>query len=236
MKLAKPLNALGRREEWRDMSRSDSVSTTLVIAVAALLYGGGCGKAGFANPSGACGTRSDGGRAGYQAPDAQDQWVPDCQNPLRREYWRVFSQDGASAYVIPRPDGAPELATPCANADHDLHPVVVRYQLCSAAESTEQVGIINHVDLTDALHVTHFLHSQLEFAATQDGRGIQPFAIPSDVLDACSLGGQPNSLELESICQSVRDAISSGIEMRGDYSGPGGAELVTRLNALYGIP
>ena len=212
--------------------------TSLVarLAAAVALCLGGCAQSGFANPSGTCGTRSDGGRAGYQAPGPGDRWVPDCQNPLQREYWRAFSQDGDTAYVIPRPDGAPELSTPCTDADHGLHPVVVRYQLCAAAESAAQVDVINHIDLSDALQVTHFLHTQLQFVVTQDGLGIQPFPIPSDVLDACSLGGQSNSPELESICQSVRDAVSGGIEMRGDYTGPGGAELVARLNQLYGIP
>lgn len=194
------------------------------------------GQTNITNPSGTCGTRSDGGRVGYHGPSANDQWVPDCQNPLLREYWRVFSQDGNTAYVIPRPDGAPELSTPCSDAYHDLHAVVVRYELCSFAESEEQVNIINHIELSDALHVTHFLHTQLKFAVTQDTLGIHPFPIPGDILDACVLGGQVNPLELESICQSWRDAIASGNDGPLVYSGPGAVDLVTRLNELYGIP
>ena len=162
--------------------------------------------------------------------------MPDCKNLLLREYWRVFSQDGSGAYVIPRPDGAPYLSTPCADAQDELHATVVRYELCSAASTAEQVAIVNHIELSDALRITHFLHTQLRFVVTQDGIGIEPFPIPSDIVDACAVSGQPNPAELETICQGVRDEISGGIEGPVGYTGPGGAELVTRLNELYGIP
>ena len=217
------------------MSRSDSRLRSSVVAAAVVLCAGGCGQLTFANPSGTCGTRSGGGRAGYQVPGPDDQWVPDCQNALLREYWRVFSQDGESAYVIPRPDGAPELSSPCTDANHDLHTVVVRYDLCSAAGSTEQVNTINHIELSDALRVIHFLHTQLKFVVTEDPLGIQPFPIPSDIIDACALGAGLNSSELEAICERERDRLRSGVDVGFSYTGPGGAELVTRLNELYGI-
>ena len=79
------------------------------LATMAFAVGTGCGQSDINNPTGMCGTRSDGARAGYHAPAENDIWVPDCQNPLAREYWRVFSQDGGTGYVIPRPDGTPEL-------------------------------------------------------------------------------------------------------------------------------
>jgi hypothetical protein len=195
----------------------------------------GSGQADITNPSGACGTRSDGGRVGYHGPEARDQWVLDCQNPLLREYWRAFSQDGNTAYVVPRPDGAAELSGPCSDASHELHPVVVRYGLCSAAQSPEQVGAVNHMALSDALGVTHFLHAQLKFVATQVGVGISPYPLPSDILDACVLGNQVNSAELDSICRDVKGMVDQGIEKQLIYTGPGGAELAMRLNQLYGI-
>jgi len=187
------------------------------------------------NPSGSCGTRDDAGRAGYHVPADDDVWVPDCQNTLAREYWRVYSQDGLTGYVIPRPDGAPEFSTPCADPQHELHLLVVRYGLCSAAGSPEQANIINHIDLPDALHLTHFLHGQLKFVAAQDGSGIEPFPIPGDIVDACALGGAMNSSDLEAICQRERDRLQSGIDIGFSYTGPGAAELVMRLNQLYGI-
>ena len=181
------------------------------------------------------GTRSGGGRAGYNVPDQDDIWVPDCQNSLAREYWRVYSRDGVTAYVVPRPDGDPRLAIPCADSQHDLHPVVVRYDLCWAAGNTEQVEIINPIDLSDALDVTHFLHGQLKFVVSQDLLGIEPFPIPTDIVDACVVGGGMNSSDLESICQRERDRLRSGTEIGYSYTGPGAAELVARLNLLCGI-
>ena len=164
-------------------------------------------------------------------------WVPDCQNPLLREYWRIFSSDGVSAYVIPRPDGAPYLGAACADMQDDLHALVVRYDLCSAAASAEQVSTINHIDLSDALRITHFLHTQLKFvASSQYALSIQPFAIPTDIVDACALGGQSNSAELESICQNARDLIRNGLEVPAVYTEQSAGELAMRLNQLYGIP
>ena len=188
------------------------------------------------NPSGTCGTRSSGGRIGYHAPDGDDVWVPDCQNPLLREYWRAFSKDGQTAYLIPRPDGAPELQPVCTDPQHQLRGLVDRYLLCAAGMTADQVTVINRIDLADALRITHFLHTQLKFVTISGGRGIQPFAIPSDILDACTLGGHVNSAELEAICESERVAVRNGIEPRVPATGPGGAELVSRLNELYGIP
>lgn len=202
----------------------------------AIVASSGCGQPNVTNPSGPCGTRSDGGRAGYHSPGESNVWVPDCQNPLTREYWRVFSQDGKVGYVIPRPDGAPELATPCSDPQDDLHPVVMRYGLCSAASSSEQVEIVNHIELSDALAVTRFLHAQLRFAVPEDGLGIWPSPVPSDVIDACALGEEMNSPELEALCERERDRLRGGIDIGFSYTGPGAAELVMRLNELYGIP
>jgi hypothetical protein len=161
--------------------------------------------------------------------------VPDCQNELLREYWRVFSDEGTSAYMIPRPDGAAEIQPVCADASHELRPLVDRYGLCVAAGGIDQVNVINSMDLKDALRIGHFLHTQLRFVTTTPGSGISPFPIPSDIIDACVLPGRTNSADLEVICQRERDRLRSGADIAFSYTGPGATELVARLNELYGI-
>jgi len=163
-------------------------------------------------------------------------WVPDCQNPLLREYWRVFSSDGVSAYAIPRPDGAPELGVPCADPQAELHSLVDRYELCATAGAADP-SVINNIQLSDALRITHYLHTQLKFVvSSQYFLGIQPFAIPADVVDACALDGGSNSTDLESICQYVRDYALKGVEAPFTSTDAGTSELAMRLNQLYGIP
>ncbi len=66
----------------------------LVATLFAVTAGWGCGHHEITNPSGTCGTRSNGSRAGYAF--SGDTWVPDCQSPLLREYWRTFSSSGAT--------------------------------------------------------------------------------------------------------------------------------------------
>jgi hypothetical protein len=210
------------------------------IAVALACCAAGCSQADVENPSGSCGTRTDGARAGYQAPSPDDVWVPDCQAPLLREYWRVFAPKGApggTGYVIPRPDGASQLRPVCDDAGHPLRAVVDRYGLCQVASSPAQVDEVNSMTIGDALHVTHFLHTQLVFAVDTSALGIAPFPVPSDIIDACDLASaSPPSSDLELICQRERDRLASGFAIGFSYTGPGAAELVSRLNQLYGVP
>ena len=124
----------------------------------------------------------------------------------------------------------------CSDPQNDLRALLDRYQLCAAAQTPEQAAIVNHIELSDALRVTRFLHTQLKFTATEDALGIRPFPIPADIVDACVASGRVNSTELEAICQRERDRIHSGNDIGFAYTGVGALDLVLRLNELYGIP
>ena len=181
-----------------------------------------------------CIAPDDGSRAGYHSAQGST-WILDCENPLRREYWRVFLVDGQRAAMIPRPDGAPELQPACANVDHPLHPLVERYALCTPAADATQLMRVNNMLPDDALQIAHFLHTQLRFSTTQAGLGITPYPIPSDILDACALHPQANSPALTALCERERARIQSGDAVGFLYTGPGAGELAQRLNKLYGI-
>jgi hypothetical protein len=200
----------------------------------------GCSQGGFGdpieNPSGSCGTRPAEARAGYSAPARGEVWVPDCANALEREYWRVSTVDGVHGYMLPRPDGEPYLQPACEAPQHALAAVVERYGLCASASSAEGVDVINAMALPDALAVGHYLHGQLRFAVVEGTIGIVPYPLPSDIVDACRLGDQPNPVELEEMCARERDRLRSGHDIGFGYSGPGAVALVARLNQLYGVP
>jgi len=190
----------------------------------------GCGEkdgAGVINPTGSCGTRPDPGRVGYGGGGAT--WVPDCQAPLLREYWRVDTMDGITAYTLPRMDGAPAFQPACADDTDALHELVTRYDLCAPAQSEQQVNIVNSLALADALQLTHYLHLHLQFVS--DGASIAPFPITADILDACAL--HANTPELQALCDRERDNLEDPLGL--SYSGPGAIELAARLNELYGI-
>lgn len=181
-----------------------------------------------------CTVPDDGSRAGYHSAQGSI-WIVACENPLRREYWRVFLVDSQHAAMIPRPDGAPELQPACANPDHLLHGLVERYALCTPVADTAQLMRVNTMLPEDALQIARFLHTQLRFRMTQDGMGITPYPIPSDILDACALHPEANSAELTAICERERERTQSGHEVGFFYTGAGAVELVERLNELYGI-
>ena len=218
-------------------------SLRVAVTVAAWLSASGCASttepAGSSksplveNPTGSCSAPDDGSRAGYHSAGGDSVWVLDCQNPLLREYWRVFARSQESAYVMPRPDGEPRLTSICNDGLHELYALVDNYGLCHPAGSTAEVDRVNNMVVSDALKITHFLHTQLRFEVG-GGLGISPFPIPSDILDACVLDA--NSSDLQQICDRERDRAESGQDIGFDYTGPGAIELVARLNELYGIP
>ncbi|HEY0739383.1 MAG TPA: hypothetical protein VGD69_30955 [Herpetosiphonaceae bacterium] len=181
-----------------------------------------------------CTAPDDGSRAGYHSAQGST-WIIDCENPLRREYWRVFLGRDQRAAIIPRPDGAPELQPACASVDHPLRGLVERYGLCAQAANEAQVIRVNSLLPGDALQITHFLHTQLRFRVTPEALGITPYPIPSDILDACALHPEANSAALNAICERERGRIDGGAAVGFVYTGPGAAQLVERLNELYGI-
>ena len=186
------------------------------------------------NPTGDCVAPDSGARAGYHDP-GNTQWLPDCNNPLKREYWRVFATTAETAYIMPRPDGDPGLEAACTNREHPLYAIVQYYALCRPASSPEAVARINAIYPADALAVTHELHTKLRFEVTKDGVGIAPSPIPSDVIDACELRSNEDQPELAAICQREKERIETGQDIGFRYEGAGAEELVRRLNELYGI-
>ena len=204
----------------RDASTGDDASST----------GGGSA---IPNPTGTCQAPDDGSRRGYHSSDGT-AWLPDCKSPLRREYWRVFAESADSAFVIPRPDGAPELEPVCNDTDHALNPIVRAHALCASAAGQADLELVNHNAPADALAVTHFMHGVLRF--TTSGSGIAPFPLPSDIIDACDLHPEAASTALRAMCDRERDRLQSGNDIGFSYEGPGAIELADLLNELYGVP
>ena len=188
---------------------------------------------GTQNPSGSCGVRTDGSRARYHR-NVNATWVPDCQNTLHREYWRVFVRDGGEAAVIPRPDGAPGLRPICTDPRHELRSIVDRYMLCTAAASIEDVRVVNAMSASDALQITHFLHGQLRFRVVVSGGAahIHPLPMPSDVVDACESTRRPISPALDLRCQGARQPEGMFVIYKDREAAE---DLASRLNELYGI-
>jgi hypothetical protein len=237
------------------MTRALVIAGAFVLS-GVLAVGLGCDRAGSSivatlvvNPTGSCGTIPDPGRIGPSS-DGTDVLVPDCQNPLRRNYWRVRTLDGRHAWTVPRMDGDPRLQPICADANDPLHPLVERYDLCAPADSEGKVEIVNNMDLADALRLTHFLEGQLRFVAVPvpivpmslspappGSTTIQPFPDWDEVVEACAL--HPNSADLETICENLRknlDVVNEGILCLPDFfAGPTAVELAARMNELYGI-
>jgi len=191
---------------------------------------------GVQNPTGDCRAPLITARAGYDDVSPGATWLPDCQNPVAREYWRVYARSADSAYMLPRPDGDPNLVAACNNAAHPLHALVESYFLCSPATTPETVSRTNDMLAADALQIAHDLHAVFAFE-NDAGAGVHiaPFPIPGDILDACALHPQESSADLAAICAREQERLQSGYTIGFTYDGPGAVELVARLNELYGI-
>lgn len=139
------------------------------------------------NPTGDCRPADDGGRACVHAPARGDTYLPDCQAPLEREYWRVFAQSSTSAYILPRPDAAGLTYGICDGDDAALAALFDRNGLC---EETADPRVLNDMTPADALAVTRALHQRLVFEAVDAGDGawaILPAPFPDDLAAACEL-------------------------------------------------
>lgn len=205
------------------------------------------------NPTGSCSAPDDGSRPGYHYP-MESQWIPDCQNPLNREYWRVFVDANGRVSISPRVSSDINAPFPspfqpvCQDPDHDLAPLVQAYALCSPTLSAEDLALQEQMSVTEALLLTHFLHQELYFEVSRYDlsteevfEAITPRPIPSDILDACDLYPDQNSPELSLICEWEREQVERADNgypsslIGYNYGGPEGIELAHRLNQLYGI-
>lgn len=199
----------------------------------ALLVLLGCPGPEIANPTGECVAEDDGGRLCYHAPEADDTYLPDCEAPLAREYWRVFAQGEDSAYVMPRPDGSTAVEAACADEDAVLSDLLDTYTLCGSPD----VDTINDMAIADALFITHALHARLVFVAVDLGEGsgdVDPFLPMDDVLAICRAA---HDAILDTWCGDQEGRVDGdscndmGILMTAEEAEAAAAAA----NALYGI-
>lgn len=185
------------------------------------------------NPSGDCETSDNGARTCYHAPMETDIYLPDCENTLNREYWRVFASDENSAYIIPRPDGMGLLYDLCDETDIGF--VMNEYGLCLETLGANEVEQINNIPLTDALTITHVLHQQL-FFTVDDNDQISPWAPPNDILEAC-LYSDDNDSVVSAYCETALEYYNDGDCPSIAFS-PSAEEapiIAVRLNTIYGL-
>jgi hypothetical protein len=197
-----------------------------------VLWTAGCDQSGIANPTGSCATADRGARAGYHDP-GDSQWLRDCQNPRKRDYWRVFARSATSAYTIPRIDGDEGLQPICADPQHPLAPLTHKYPLCRQAENDAELALINGMLPADALALTHFLHVNLRFHPTPNGPA--PYPVSPDFFDACNMP-RASSADFQAVCAREEENVRSGFPIGLVYRGTAAAEMSERLNELYGVP
>ncbi len=164
-------------------------------------------------------------------------WLPDCQNPLDHEFYRVYAASSESANTLPRVDGAPGLAEPCSTSAHPLSPIVERYGLCEPADTEEEVDTVNDMRPADALAVTHYLNSILVFDANPSGStGVRPSVNQDHEAAACAVLPETRSEELVAYCDQTEYLRQTGWAMAPlPLVGRPAAELAGRLNIYYGI-
>jgi hypothetical protein len=145
---------------------------------------------------------------------------------------------------LPRPDGAYDLALPCADPTHPLAAAVQRHKLCNQAASQSDVEAAMHIDLATAFAIAHYLNAELRFVMSTPFDVHSPNAVyyPSsyrqdDILDACALHAAQTSSDLAALCEKWSAADDAGTVWFPSYydSETAIAELVDRLNELYGI-
>jgi hypothetical protein len=191
---------------------------------------------GITNPTGSCLPAGDGSRVGH-SPEASDVYLPDCQSPLTREYYRVFVKADDTAYMIPRPDGHNSLTLACLQGDdHPFKQALERYSLCQDSPlSSAQVDVVNSMVPADALAIAHQLNDDLVFFV--GAADVRPSVFAGDVLDLCKSDPTFRDGPMRERCdfELAAEASGSRTEEGWSHTGAQGDALVEALNALYGI-
>lgn len=187
--------------------------------------GSGAGSGSFDNPTGDCPT---------PASDGFREWIPDCETSLAREYYKVSLQDDGTAYMLPRPDGLPYMAEPCAIQDHELHAIAEQYLLCESA-TEDTLGVVNSMDLADALAVAHYLSDRHVFVAGETG--VWPYAQDEDVLEACQTDDIFRNGPMKERCDFLLNCAQTGAcpAIGWVASGEQAVVLAAKMNEMYGI-
>ena len=178
-------------------------------------------------PAAACPTKESGDRPGYHADSGP--WIRDCNTPLKREYFRVFTSTSTpssggttTAYMLPRPDGTPAIETVCGRAD--VRPVLDRYGWCSESADPD---LVNTMTVDDALLIAHALHERMKFVGTEGH--VWPYPMPDDIEIVCKVP-RPEVLDLACIAYTPREGMPVIPTLESAKA------LAKKLNELYGIP
>ncbi|HEY5935358.1 MAG TPA: hypothetical protein VIU61_12000 [Kofleriaceae bacterium] len=178
-----------------------------------------------AKPAAPCPTKENGSRPGYLADSGL--WIRDCNSPLEREYFRVFTSSTPStgstttAYLIPPPDGTPAIEPVCALPD--IRKVLDRYGWCSESADPD---LVNTMTVDDALLIAHALHERMKFVGTEGH--VWPYPMPDDIEIVCKVP-RPEVLDLACIAYTPREGMPVIPTLESAKA------LAKKLNELYGI-
>jgi len=219
------------------------------------------------NPTGTCepkeNANDNGARPRYHSPAANATYLPDCNLPLKREYWRVFAVSESSAYVIPHMDTfgvaskhgvcTDEVVKRMSRGDDELAYLLKKYNLCKEDLDSVDIQVLKNMKPAEALRITHALHKQLCFQAqaeppgglnpngphkSQDGLWtITPEALDDDINDVCSRLLKKDYPAAADYCDKIRkffDCTGPCDEMTIHPSVEVVKVLVPGLNRLYG--
>lgn len=202
----------------------------------------GCGPHdAVTNPTGTCepkdNAKDNGGRPKYHSPGPRDTYLPDCNAPLNREYWRVFVWDDNRAYVVPRMEAfAMARQYGMCAGDDLLSSLFNKYHLCKEDLEPADVEALNDIEPAEALNITNALHKRLCFQAQPTGSSwsITPWGPEDDIAGVCST---TTDAAVTSYCGEIKkffECASSCDEGEIHASAEAIAVIVSELNNLYG--
>ncbi|GFH60229.1 hypothetical protein CTEN210_16705 [Chaetoceros tenuissimus] len=182
-----------------------------------------------------CKSDSDGGRLGYHEPAPTDTFLSNCNNPLKRELWRVFKKETGTAYIIPNPSGLGLVYNICDEyggfgpmADQYIVKDANKYGLCNGDSS-----LVNDIDPDVALKFTTIFHRHTKF--TNKNGAIDPWVPDDDVIAACDTLSKDSTAM--NYCNDVKGKCSNGscTEQIIIPDSDTVNILVQALNLIYGV-
>lgn len=185
------------------------VSSTLTLAVD--------------NPSGDCGMHY------FASHGTNYPWLPDCNLPLKRHYYRLLLNPDGSVNIHP---GLPWdlIAAACDDATSPIHSEALHTGSCND-------GSEGSLSVVEAMNLVHYLNQQLRFspdAANQVTPQLIYEDITKDGVDLCLSYAEARSGSLGPICQTLlawHDTTPPTLTLSQAQA----TELAQYLNQLYGV-
>jgi hypothetical protein len=175
------------------------------------------------NPSGDCGMHY------FTSHGTEYAWLPDCQLPIKRHYYRLLLGVDGSTGIYPSLPWA-DFEAACVDPASPLHTAALHTASCNDGSEWS-------LSVAEGMTLVHYLNQQLRFSVDANNQ-VRPDLIydddTKDGVDLCLTNAEARNGKLASTCQTLlawHDVTPPTLTLTQEQA----TQLAQHLNGLYGV-